>query len=192
MPQSESDPITQERLKELLRYDPETGVFTRRVSTGRHGRWAAGTTVEGRPMRAGHLRVMVDRRHYLAHRLAWLYMTGEWPKDEIDHRDRAPANNRWGNLREATTAQNGQNRDARKDSTSGKTGVYWIASRQKWRAEIKPPAGMRKSLGYHASWEAAVAARLAAERAYFGSFAPENATSLLRGYIHVDQVDATI
>src|SRR5581483_1831371 len=97
------------RLQRLLNYDPETGIFNWR---GGHKKVRAGM-VAGTPDKDGYISICIDRRLYKAHRLAWLWMTGEWPEDEIDHRDLARANNRFSNLREATHAQNAFNREKR-------------------------------------------------------------------------------
>ena len=75
--------ITQARLKELLTYDPETGYFTRNVNVkGANAGERAGTITA-----KGYIAIGIDRKHYLAHRLAFLYMTGEWPKELVDHKD---------------------------------------------------------------------------------------------------------
>lgn len=73
--------LTQSRLKELLHYDPETGVFTRRTTRG----GCASGTIAGTPHVAGYRSLYVDRAHYLAHRLSFLYMTGAFPKGDVDH-----------------------------------------------------------------------------------------------------------
>lgn len=95
--------LTAERLKELLHYDPQTGVFTWLVDRG--GMRCKGRSA-GTPDGGGHLMIRVDYHIYKAHRLAWLYMTGEWPTALIDHENRTPADNRWSNLRDATDQQN--------------------------------------------------------------------------------------
>ena len=111
--------ITQDRLKGVLRYDPETGLFTWLVATGRRMRVGsvAGTLNSG-----GYIRIAVDGKIYRAHRLAFLYMTGEWPQDQVDHRDTDRTNNRWLNLRPASNSQNSANKRA--TSLSGYKGVY--------------------------------------------------------------------
>ena len=113
---------------------------------------------------------MVDGKRYLAHRLAWLYMTGEWPSKELDHEDRNRSNNRWLNIRVATKKQNGENRKLHKNSQTGVRGVSWDAKLQKFRARIFHN-GKPRFLGLHGTIIDAVAARLNAERALF-SHAP--------------------
>lgn len=125
--------ITLERLKELLDYNPETGIFIRRITTS--NRSPKGTKA-GRNNGNGYLRIMIDSYTDYAHRLAWFYVNGELPKGEIDHIDGNPRNNRIANLREATPAQNSQNTSLRKTNKSGATGVSWLNSYQKWEAYI--------------------------------------------------------
>ena len=127
--------ITAERLHETLNYNPETGFWTWLVSTNRRIRIGD---------RAGHsdgdryLYVTVDGVIYLAHRLAWLYMTGEWPVAEIDHMDLDKKNNRWCNLREATRGQNLANKRAESRNLSGLKGVSIRHNMRsvKWYAQI--------------------------------------------------------
>ena len=111
--------ITQARLKELLTYDPETGYFTRNVNVkGANAGERAGTITA-----KGYIAIGIDRKHYLAHRLAFLYMTGQWPKELVDHKDTIKINNKWENLREATNSQNKRNVGARKTNKSGLKGI---------------------------------------------------------------------
>lgn len=126
--------LTAARLRELLHYDPETGVFTRLVWTSSKANVGdeAGSVDDN-----GYIRICVDRKRYRAHRLAWLYMTGEWPKRLIDHEDTDPGNNRWKNLREANHSTNAQNlRRPHKDGGSGHLGVTWEARRELWSVRI--------------------------------------------------------
>lgn len=156
--------LTQERLKARLRYVPTTGKFYHRVTSGRAVKGAEAGTVHGKH---GHIAVKVDGVRYLAHRVAWLYMTGAWPEGKIDHRDRAPANNRWKNLRPATHAQNIANSRLRKDSSSGVKGVYQRADRPgKWLAHC---AG--KHLGQFDTKLEAITARFLAAKDRWGEYA---------------------
>ena len=161
--------ITAERLRELVHYDPETGLFTQvAVRKG----WKAGRIIGRRMSRCGYIRIGIDMNRYLAHRLAWLYMTGEWPPDQIDHVNGDRADNRWSNLREATSAQNGQNSRPR----NGKFNLKGVAkSLDHWRA--KPFSARIKAhgkvhyLGRFATPEEAHAAYVAGAYKYHGQFA---------------------
>ncbi len=124
--------LTAERLRELLDYDPETGVFTRRTEwrAGKNGcvlRGAIGSVAGCREGRHGYVLLRLDGALHKAHRLAWLYMIGEWPKLEIDHVDGDSGNNAWSNLREVDRKTNMQNiRRKHKDGlTSRYLGVSW-------------------------------------------------------------------
>lgn len=157
--------ITQERLKELLHYDPETGVFTWK-HTGR--RKKAGTPA-GWVGDRGYSHVQVDGRTYKAHQLAWLYVHGQRPV-EIDHINRNKGDNRISNLRPVERCDNQRNRPAREDSTSGARGVYWRPATHTWRADISSgPRGNRQSkhLGTFDNLFDAVAARRSAENRYW-------------------------
>jgi hypothetical protein len=101
--------LTAQRVRELLHYDPDTGVFTWRINAGRWGRIKAGTP-SGSPDADGYLRSQVDGTLYYCNRLAFLYMLGRWPNGVAEHRDGVPANNRWENLRDATQQVNTENR----------------------------------------------------------------------------------
>lgn len=113
--------ITQTRLKELLKYDPISGLFAWRIQAG--NRIHAGD-LAGSQTQYGYWSIFVDGHRYQAHRLAWLYMTGDWPKDETDHINGNRVDNRFQNLREASKTINQQNqRKPRKDNTTGFLGV---------------------------------------------------------------------
>ena len=159
--------LTQENLKKMLHYDTDTGVFTRLVRTS--SRTKIGD-IAGYLKSDGYRLIMVDGKNYYAHRLAFFYMTGDWPVADIDHRNGVRDDNRWDNLREATRTENHQNRVMRSDNTSGFIGVDWHRQRGKWRAEIAV-AGRRKSLGYFPTPEEAHAAYCAA-KVEFHTFQP--------------------
>lgn len=163
---SDRPPLTQARLKELLHYDPETGVFTWRVSRGRLPAGSrAGTTV-----RAGYVMVRVDGRNRLAHRLAFLYMTGALPGRCSDHVNRSRADNRWVNLRPATHQENEANKGLLCSNTSGYRGVSWCPSTGRWRAYGKC-GGKSFHLGRFSSVTEAAAAAQAWREEKFGVFA---------------------
>lgn len=151
--------ITQSRLKELLSYDPETGVFTRIVRTSSNARIG---DIAGCLTPYGYRQISIDGKDYLSHRLAWLYMTGAWPTDQMDHINGVRDDNRFVNLHEATDAENQQNRALPSNNTSGFLGVSWHKPTNKWRADIMI-AGHQKFLGYFTTPEAAHEAYLAAK-----------------------------
>lgn len=148
--------ITQERLKELLSYAPLTGVFLWKKSL--RGRFAKAGAAAGYPdQKDGYLCICVDQRQYRVHRLAWFYMTGEWPKGQIDHKDLDKSNNRFSNLRDATKSQNMWNLKCRSNSATGVKGVQYDARRGLYYAKITAN-GRKTWLGYHQTAEAAAEA----------------------------------
>ena len=145
--------ITQARLKQLLDYDPATGVFVWKVS--RRGHRAGAVAGTKRP--DGYNQIRIDGSVYYAHRLAWLYITGKWPTEQIDHRNRTPADNRFINLREASPSENARNSSKPAANTSGHKGVYRDVTCGKWRAQIMVD-GVRVHLGLFDLLEEAAAA----------------------------------
>lgn len=132
--------LTAERLRELLDYDPETGAFTWRVFVkGCRGKG----TIAGFKRADGYIVIRVDKVSYLAHRLAWLFVTGAWPKDMIDHADRDTGNNAWGNLRAASRSQNMANQRTR----ARLKGVSYSARDKRWFGRIMA-SGTVYSSGY--------------------------------------------
>lgn len=124
--------LTQARLKELLHYNPETGVFTRLKTRG----GAKNGQATGSINKVGYVIIGIDYKRYNASRLAFLYMEGYFPENDVDHRNRIRHDNRWKNLRHASRQCNSRNCSLLKRNTSGITGVWWDARRQKWCAEI--------------------------------------------------------
>lgn len=161
--------LTAERLRELFRYDPATGSFTRLVAIGPHGCHRAGR-VCGSLTVTGYLEICIDRRRFLSHRLAWFYIHGRWPSHEIDHINGVRNDNRLANLREATHAQNLANIGIPKHNTSGLKGVCFDKSRGKWVAGINRK-GTRINLGRFDTAEQAHAAYLAAAKVLHREFA---------------------
>lgn len=161
--------ISQERLKELLSYDAEAGVFTRlEVLAPRHAEKVGkpcGTTNRA----TGYVEIHVDGRNHYAHRLAWIYARGPIPAGaRIDHRNRDPGDNRIGNLRIATQADNLRNCKARRDNSTGVKGVTFDRSRGKYAVSVG-----KAKLGRFDTLLDAAAARISAANAAFGEFANE-------------------
>lgn len=154
--------LTQERLKELLDYDQDTGLFTWKQWRG--GTAFAGTDA-GRPNKGGHIQIMVDGIRYMAHRLAWLYIYGVFPQEDIDHINRVRSDNRICNLRPASKLQNAQNRSVSSNNKSGCSGVAWNERLKKWRARLTV-GRKRMHLGYFTSIEEAFTARAEAKMKY--------------------------
>jgi hypothetical protein len=144
--------LTAERVRELLDYNPETGIFRWRA-TG-PGRRLDG--VAGRIDGNGYLGIGIDRERFYAHRLVFLYVCGRWPNGDVDHINGQRADNRLENLREATRGQNCLNAKLRHDNTTGFRGVYRTHS-GKYQARFG-----RKILGRFATAEEASAAHRAA------------------------------
>ena len=126
--------ITQDRLKEVLLYNHETGIFTWRKTMS--NRASAGTQA-GWSHNAGYVGIRIDGKAYLAHRLAWLYVTGEWPPILVDHRDTVKTNNKFSNLRLANHSQNSENCKISKDNKTGYKGVTFNKQLGKFIARIR-------------------------------------------------------
>ncbi len=126
--------LTQQELKDVLHYDPDTGVFTRIKSCRGH---KAGKVV-GAIQLTGYWAIQLFGIKYYAHRLAFLYMKGKLPNKEVDHLNRKRADNRWCNLKQASSADNSKNMTKRCDNTSGYTGVYPDKrfNNGKWRISV--------------------------------------------------------
>lgn len=123
--------LTQDRLKELLDYDPETGVFVWKVDKGTALKGThAGTNS------LGYVVIQIDKKIYGAHRLAWLYAHGYLSENDIDHIDRFPSHNWISNLREVSHQCNLRNCGNPKNNKSGIKGVCWSSCRRKWVAQI--------------------------------------------------------
>ena len=157
--------LTQARLKEVLRYNRKTGVFTWRVSLSfrRDAGQIAGCIKRGD---CDYCVIRVDSVLHRASRLAWLYVTGAWPTLQVDHQDRDSLNDAWRNLRLTTNKQNGENASLRHDNKSGCRGVRKRADTGKWQANIKHHRQVI-ALGCFKQKKDAVAARLAAERRFY-------------------------
>lgn len=157
--------ITQEELKKVIHYDPESGVFTRLITTNAKAKVGdiAGSLCKGYRI----IRVLKSR--IKAHRLAFLYMTGEIP-DQVDHINGIKDDNRWCNLRPANNYQNQLNKPLGRNSTSGHKGVMWNKSRSNWVVRFKVQ-GRLKYIGSYYELESAVESSKRAREKYHGEFA---------------------
>lgn len=162
--------ITQARLKELLHYNPVTGLFVRRVSRGSVKAGAlAGYTGD-----KGYTLINIDGRRYKAHRLVFLYMVNCIP-DEVDHRNQIKADNGWSNLRASNRTDNARNMPLSVRNTTGVTGVTWRPRQKKWVARITLD-GRRVQLGRFDRFSEAATARLQAESKH--GFHPNHGKSI--------------
>lgn len=127
--------ITQKDLKKYLFYNPESGIFLWRVSKG--SRAKEGDIAGSINKSTGYREIAINSKHYLAHRLAFLYMSGDLPENAVDHINRSRTDNSWGNLRRVTLKENHRNRTMHRSNTSGITGVRLIKSSMKWVSEIR-------------------------------------------------------
>ena len=157
--------LTQSRLKELLNYNPDTGIFTRKEPR----RGVKVGSVLGSLHNCGYLFATVNREFFYLHRLAWIYMHGKHPIDMIDHINGDKTDNRIKNLRQASNSQNQQNSTTNKRNTSGVKGVSWYARDSKWYAYIQVK-NKTLNLGTYFKIEDAISARHSAEVKYFGEF----------------------
>lgn len=125
--------LTQSRLRELLDYNPETGVFTRKLCTANRHKQGEAVGYSGA---RGYRQAMAEGKKHMLHRLAWLWVHGTWPEFDIDHKNRNRADNRIDNLRPATRSENNHNIGTSRANWSGFTGVAWDKSKRLWVANI--------------------------------------------------------
>jgi hypothetical protein len=155
-------------LKKSLDYNPETGIFLRKIDPSVRGslraRWGNKPTSPN-PNKHGYLLVSVGAVQFLAHRVAWAIHYGEWPQGQIDHINHCRSDNRISNLRVVNDAGNKKNMSLRTDNKSGCAGVSWRENRQKWRARIHVD-GKEVCLGHFENKESAIAVRAKALKEY--------------------------
>lgn len=168
--------ITQSELKYLLSYDPETGIFIWLVS--KPPRISVGS-IAGCVNKIGYYQITINRKQYLAHRLAWVYMTGEWPPNDIDHINGVRNDNRISNLRLATRSQNTTNQGAHSDNTTklkGITKITWTNKDGTIKVKYVAKCGLNNIHHYIGSYptaELASAAYHAFAKLHHGEFYKE-------------------
>lgn len=165
--------LTADEVRRLFRYVKKSGLLFRRepVLTHRGGVRHAVGSVSGSLHADGYIYIGINKRLYLAHRLAYLYVNGKWPDAEVDHKNGNRSDNRWVNLRDADTSQNRRNTLGQKSRIGPYPGVYEPARRPgRFLAQIKCK-GKVHYLGTFNSAELARDARVRAEKRMFGSFA---------------------
>lgn len=158
--------LTADEVRRLLSYDPETGSLhwkdhKRRCYIGKPAGYVS---------KDSYAKVKIRARIYMAHRLIWLIMTGEWPKEQIDHRDLNRSNNRWANLREATRAQNGYNREVFSTTATKLKGAYKAPFGSGYVAAIRVNKKLKR-IGLFRTPEEAHAAYCVAAQKFAGEFA---------------------
>lgn len=163
--------LTQAQLQEVIRYDPLTGQFFWRTCRWRRPQNAAPIEREIVPKPDhGYARVRIEGVLYYMHRVAWLYMTGDWPSDEIDHINGNRSDNTFSNLREATSEQNKHNVGLCATNTSGFKGVSWDKRDRRWYPYIWVN-NKKRHLGSFSSAEEAHKAYTTAAQRLRGEFA---------------------
>ena len=173
---SSSHYITADQLRAILDYDPETGEFRWRETAHKSKMWntkyageiAGGKATSGR--NTTYLAIGIEGRRYYAHRLAWLYIHGEWPPAVIDHVDGDGSNNAIANLRLATNRENQANRGRQRNNATGYKGVHFETWTGKYKAKIQH-SGKTYNLGRFETPEEAHEAYEAAASRLHGDFA---------------------
>lgn len=156
---------TADEVRDVLNYNPHTGVFTWATSN----RVRKAGQVAGGICDRGYVTINIFGQPRYAHRLAYLYMTGEWPSSQVDHKDRNRTNNRWDNLRLASVVENVGNSKVRNDNTTGFKGVHRYSG--KFRAKINID-GRQVHLGTFDTPEDASKAYIAAAKRRYGEYFP--------------------
>jgi hypothetical protein len=126
--------ISQLELKEILRYNQDTGLFY--WNSPGVGRKNILTRPAGSLRLNGYVGICINQKAYYAHRLAWLYVTGLFPTNQIDHINHNRSDNRFINLREASNSTNGVNQSLSSNNKSGFNGVSWDKRRRKFISYI--------------------------------------------------------
>src|SRR5262245_27019255 len=168
---------TPEKVKQLLAYDPISGVLTWKFNI-RNGKGAGYVRIKAGDIagsinkhpKHGYRIIKIKHIGYRAAHIAWVIMTGDWPSQKVDHRNGNRADDSWSNLRAADDQQNAMNQKTPKNNTSGCKGVHWQSNIDKWAARISFQS-RRINLGFFKEKEDAIAARKRAEQIHFGEWA---------------------
>tara|TARA_R110000851_G_scaffold138417_1_gene275047 strand:+ start:988 stop:1500 length:513 start_codon:yes stop_codon:yes gene_type:complete len=155
--------FTQDKLKAKIHYCRDTGIFTWLYGTGLVKAGDRAGSVSTTKFSKSYIKIKVFRKHYQAHRLAYFYINGEWPTNQLDHIDGCGTNNKWSNLRPVTAAENCKNKRLQSNNTSGTTGVTFNEYMGRWKATIYD-GNKQYHLGYHSDKFEAICARKSAEK----------------------------
>lgn len=153
-------------VKRRLDYNPDTGIFRWKISPIK--RILPGT-IAGTENHDGYRNIEINYIKYAEHRLAWLFMTGEWPDEDIDHVNRIRNDNRWVNLRSAKEVQQHYNKKYKPNKTAGIRGVSLHKPTNRWRARINID-GKTQYLGYFETKEEAQKVYITKAKEIFGEF----------------------
>ncbi len=165
--------LSELRLREILHYDRETGIWTWLHRSDRNKQWNGrfvGKRAGCIDLDTGYWRIRIDDILYYAHRLAFLYVLGSWPEDEADHKNLNRADCSWDNLRPATRGENNTNHPTRSDNTSGFKGVSLEKRTGKWTSEYRLNGNRYRRSGFATAAEAH-AAYVEDSQKYGGEFA---------------------
>lgn len=160
-------------VRKILHYDPDTGDLIWINKTNEYNRHNTIGEIAGWKDNKGYIRLFVNRKKYMSHRIIWFYMTGEWPKDQIDHINGVKDDNRWCNLREATNGQNQANTKQKTTKRSKYKGVYPNSTSNTWWSSIGIN-GKSRYLGTFLTQEKAALAYNKAALMYHGNYAALN------------------
>lgn len=161
------DPI---KLKELLTYDPITGIFTWNKVEGKSPQWNGrfAGKIAGSLNNKGYVKIGIDKKYYSAHRLAFLFMGLPIP-EIVDHTDRDKSNNKWNNLRASDTSNNAGNSDKYRTNTSGYKNVSWAQDRKLWYVKVIKNSKIHG--GYYKTLEEAISVANSLRKELYGDSA---------------------
>ena len=162
--------LTANYIRSILNYNSETGELTWKISKGPRAKLGQ---IAGCGDKYGYIVIRINDKLYKAHRLAWLWVTGEWPQKGLDHKNGITSDNSWENLREASQLENSRNTIISKDNTSGYKGICWNKASKKWQAQITINKKAKYLGCFNTKEEASLVYKKAALK-YFGEFAKLN------------------